>query len=205
MRRFVLAALFVLIALPAGALERWRTLPPTPAPILTDRSGEAEANGIKIHYAIYGSGPPVIFLHGGLANSDYWGNQVPTVAARHTVILMDSRGHGRSTRDARPYGYDLMADDVVALMDVLNILKADIVGWSDGGIIGIDLALRHKDRVGKVFAFAAFVDGDHDEAIKRAHTEYVAATIPNAGLLILPNVSHFAFLRDPDQLNFAIL
>ena len=273
MRRFVLAALFVLIALPAGALERWRTLPPTPAPILTDRSGEAEANGIKIHYAIYGSGPPVIFLHGGLANSDYWGNQVPTVAARHTVILMDSRGHGRSTRDARPYGYDLMADDVVALMDALKISKADIVGWSDGGIIGIDLALRHKDRIGKVFAFAAntrtsgvvedveknptfaafiaragkeyaalsatpneypafvdqiskmwfgepnwtdaeleaietpvlVVDGDHDEAIKRAHTEYIAATIPNGGLLILPNVSHFAFLQDPDQFNFAIL
>ena len=184
-----------------------------------------------------------------------------------------SRGHGRTTRDARPYGYDLMADDVVALMDALKIPKADIVGWSDGGILGIDLALRHKDRVGKVFAFAAntvtsgvvegveknptfaayieragreyavhsatpkeydafvdqiskmwadqpnwsddqlkaidtpilIVDGDHDEAIKRAHTEYIAATIPHAGLLILPNVSHFAFLQDPGMFNFAIL
>ena len=273
MLRFVLAALFVLITGPCGALERWETLPPTPAPIATDRSGMADANGIKIHYVIYGKGSPVIFLHGGLANSDYWGNQVPAVAAGHTVILMDSRGHGRSTRDARPYGYDLMADDVVALMDALKIPKADIVGWSDGGIIGVDLALRHKDRVGKVFAFAAntltsgvvedveknptfaafiaragkeysalsatpseyaafvdqiskmwfgepnwtdaelktidarvlVVDGDHDEAIKRAHTEYIAATIPHAGLLILPNVSHFAFLQDPDQFNFAIL
>ncbi len=186
---------------------------------------------------------------------------------------MDSRGHGRSTRDARPYGYDLMADDVVALMDVLKIPKADVVGWSDGAILGIDLAMRHKDRVGKVFAFAAntvtsgvvegveknptfaayidragheysehsatpkeyaafvdqiskmwadqpnwtddqlkaidtpilVVDGDHDEAIKRPHTEYIAATIPQAGLLILPNASHFAFLQDPDQFNFAIL
>jgi hypothetical protein len=82
MRRFVLAALFVLITLPASALERWETLPPTPAPIATDRSGMADANGIKIHYAIYGHGSPVIFLHGGLANSDYWGNQVPAVALR---------------------------------------------------------------------------------------------------------------------------
>ena len=49
------------------------------------------------------------------------------------------------------------------------------------------------------------VDGDHDEAIKREHTEYIAATIPHAGLLILPNVSHFAFLQDPAQYNFAIL
>ena len=149
-----------------------------------------------------------------------------------------------------------------------------MVGWSDGAILGLDLAMRHKDRVGKVFAFAAntvtsgcqsrasrrtrpsrayieragheyaelsatpkeydafvdqiskmwadqpnwtdaqlkaidtpvlVVDGDHDEAIKRAHTEYIAATIPHAGLLILPNTSHFAFLQDPDQFNFAIL
>jgi pimeloyl-ACP methyl ester carboxylesterase len=273
MRPFVLAALFALVTLPSSALERWETLPPTPASIPTDRSGEAEANGIKIHYAIYGQGSPVIFLHGGLANTNYWGNQVPAVAAHHTVILMDSRGHGASTRDARPYGYDLMADDVVALMDALKIPKADIVGWSDGAILGIDLELRHKDRIGKVFAFAAntvpsgvkegveknptfaayieragheyaelsatpkeydafvdqiskmwadqpnwtdaqlqaidaptlVVDGDHDEAIKREHTEYMAATIPHAGLMILPNVSHFAFLQDPGTFNFAIL
>ena len=274
MRPLLLALALVLAAgPPALAAERWETLPPTPPPIPTDRSGEAPVNGIAIHYAIYGQGSPVIFLHGGLANTDYWGNQVAAVAAHHTVILMDSRGHGRSTRDARPYGYDLMADDVVALMDSLKIAKADIVGWSDGGILGIDLALRHKERVGRVFAFAAntvtsgvidgveknptfaayieragreyaaqsatpkqydsfveqigkmwaeqpnwsdaelkaidtpilVVDGDHDEAIKREHTEYIAATIPHAGLLILPNASHFAFLQDPRQFNFAIL
>ncbi len=134
MRRFLFTPLLVLATLPALAAERWETLPPTPAPIATDRSGEAQVNGIGIHYAIYGQGSPVIFLHGGLANADYWGRQVPAVAAHHTVILMDSRGHGRSSRDARSYGYDLMADDVVALMDSLKIARADIVGWSDGGI-----------------------------------------------------------------------
>ncbi len=77
------------------------------------------------------NGSPVILLHGGLANADYWGNQIKALAPYHTVIVMDSRGHGRSTRDSRPYGYDLMADDVVALMDVLKVPKADIVGWSD--------------------------------------------------------------------------
>jgi len=273
MRPFLLAPTLVLAVLPALATERWETLPPTPAPIHTDRSGDAHVNGITIHYAMYGQGSPVIFLHGGLANTDYWGDQVESVAAHHTVILMDSRGHGRSTRDARPYGYDLMADDVTALMDSLKIAKADIVGWSDGAILGIDLAMRHKERVGKVFAFAAntvtsgvkdgveknptfaayieragrdyaahsatpkdydsfvdqiskmwaeqpnwndaqlkaidtpilVVDGDHDEAIKREHTEYIAAMIPHTGLLILPNTSHFAFLQDPRQFNFAIL
>jgi pimeloyl-ACP methyl ester carboxylesterase len=273
MRKLLITWLIALATLPTVAAERWQTLPPTPAPIATHRAGLAKVNGISVYYAIYGHGSPMIFLHGGLANTDYWGNQVPAVAAHHTVILMDSRGHGRSTRDARPYGYDLMADDVVALMDYLKIPKADIVGWSDGGILGIDLAIRHKDRVGKVFAFAAntvisgvidgveknptfaayiaragheyakqsatpgdyqafvaqiskmwaeqpnwtddqlksidtpvlVVDGDHDEAIKREHTEYIAATIPHAGLLILPNVSHFAFMQDSAQFNFAIL
>jgi pimeloyl-ACP methyl ester carboxylesterase len=273
MHRFLLALVGILATSPALAGERWETLPPTPAPIAADRAGHAQVNGISIYYAVYGHGSPVIFLHGGLANTDYWGNQVAAVAVHHTVILMDSRGHGRSTRDARPYGYDLMADDVVALMDSLDIPKADIVGWSDGGILGIDLALRHKDRIGKVFAFAAntvvsgvkdgveknptfaayveragreyrtlsvtpgdydafveqisrmwaeqpnwsdaqlkaidtpvlVVDGDHDEAIKRDHTEAIAAAIPHAGLLILPNASHFAFLQDPGQFNFAIL
>jgi len=128
MRPFLLAPTLVLAVLPALAAERWEILPPTPAPIPTDRSGGAHVNGITIHYAMYGQGSPVIFLHGGLANTDYWGDQVPAVAAHHTVILMDSRGHGRSTRDARPYGYDLMADDVTALMDSLKIAKADIVG-----------------------------------------------------------------------------
>ena len=273
MRRFLILCFMIFAAVPAFAAERWEMLPPTPTPLAGGRSGHAHVNGISVHYAVYGRGSPVIFLHGGLSNADYWGLQLPAVAAHHTVIVMDSRGHGRSTRDARPYGYNLMADDVVALMDELKIAKADIVGWSDGGIVGLDLAMRHRDRIGKVFAFAAntvtagvvegveknptfaafieragheyakysatpkeydafvdqiskmwaeqpnwtdaqlkaidtpilIVDGDHDEAIKRPHTEYIAATIPHAGLLILPNASHFAFLQDPKQFNFAIL
>src|SRR6201987_1357728 len=187
MRQFLLAATLVLAVFPALAAERWEIFPPTPAPIPTDRSGDAHVNGITIHYAMYGQGSPVIFLHGGLANTDYWGDQVPAVAAHHTVILMDSRRHGRSTRDARPYGYDLMADDVTALMDSLKIAKADIVGWSDGAILGIDLAMRHNDRVGKVFAFAAntVTSGVKDGVeknptfaafIKRAGREYEASS-----------------------------
>lgn len=255
------------------AAERWQTLPPTPAPVATAQSGYAQVNGVKLYYTSTGQGSPVVLLHGGLANSDYWGLQVKALAAQHQVITLDSRGHGRSSRDARPFGYDLMADDVVAVLDQLKIPKADIVGWSDGAILGLDLAQRHPTRVGKVFAFAAnsqtsgvkdnvdkdptfaayieragkeyaklsptpkeydafveqishmwasqpnwsdadlgkirtpvlIVDGDRDEAIKRDHTEYLAATIPGAGLLILPNASHFAFLQDPALFNAALL
>ena len=186
-RNFVghLFLILVLSVLVASAAERWEVLPPTPAPIKSERSGQANANGISIYYAVYGQGPPVILLHGGLANADYWGNQIKALAPYHTVIVMDSRGHGRSTRDSRPYGYDLMADDVVALMDVLKVPKADIVGWSDGAILGLDLAMRHPDRVGRVFAFAAntVTSGVKDDVeknptfaafIKRAGHEYEA-------------------------------
>jgi pimeloyl-ACP methyl ester carboxylesterase len=149
---FISACLFATVA---QAEERWQTLPPTPRPIPSEITGIAPINGIKLFYATIGQGPPVVLLHGGLANSDYWGNQVPALAAHHQVILVDSRGHGRSSRNAAPFGYDLMADDVVGLLDHLGLKRADIVGWSDGAIIGIDLALRHRDRIGRVFAFAA--------------------------------------------------
>jgi pimeloyl-ACP methyl ester carboxylesterase len=85
-------------------------LPSTPGPIESERSGRAKVDGIKIYYAEYGKGSPVILLHGGLANGDYWGNQIKALAPYHTVIVMDSRGHGRSTRNSEPYGYDLMAE-----------------------------------------------------------------------------------------------
>ena len=111
-------ALLLLLPLQATAGEPlWQTLPPTPAPVPGEHSGHAKVNGISLYYATIGRGPPVVLLHGGLSNSDYWGNQVKALAPHHTVIVVDSRGHGRSTRDARPYGYDLMADDVVALLD----------------------------------------------------------------------------------------
>ncbi|HEX5321863.1 MAG TPA: alpha/beta fold hydrolase, partial [Stellaceae bacterium] len=176
------------------------------------------------------------------------------------------------TRNQQPYGYDLMAADLLGLLDYLKIAKAAIVGWSDGAIIGLDIAMHHPERVSKLFAFAAnsdpsgvadiekspvfnayiaraekeyealsptpkdykpfldqigkmwetqpnwtavdlkkiavptwIVDADHDEAIKRENTEFMAANIPGAGLLIQPKVSHFSFIQDPAQFNADLL
>ena len=142
----------------ASADPQWLKLPPTPSLPKALHSGYAPVNGIKIWYAVFGHGKPVIMLHGGLANSNYWGNQVPVLARHYEVIVMDSRGHGRSTRNDQPYGYDLMASDVVGLMDYLKIQKAAIVGWSDGAILGLDIALHHPERLSKLFAFAANSD-----------------------------------------------
>jgi len=138
--------------------ERWMTLPPTPSLPTSTQSGKVEVNGAALWYAVFGSGPPVVLLHGGLANSNYWGHQVPALAQNHQVIVIDSRGHGRSTRSSAPYGYELMASDVVGVTDKLGVAKAAIVGWSDGAIIGLALAMRHPERVDRLFAFAANAD-----------------------------------------------
>jgi pimeloyl-ACP methyl ester carboxylesterase len=153
------AALTVSIAGPAEAQDLWRTLP-APAPLPPAAlQGYVAHDGARIWFSAYGAGPPVILLHGGLANSDYWGGQVPALLRDgHRVILIDSRGHGRSSRDSRPYTYELMASDVVAVMDQLGVQKAAVVGWSDGAIIGLVMALKNPERLTKVFAFAANMD-----------------------------------------------
>jgi pimeloyl-ACP methyl ester carboxylesterase len=159
-RGFLLAALFGALgtASTGQAEPLWLTLPATPTLPTPEHSGYAPVNGIKIWYAEFGHGDPVILLHGGLANANYWGSQVPVLAENYQVIVMDSRGHGRSTRSSEPFGYDLMASDVVGLMEFLKIPKAAIVGWSDGAILGLDIAIHHPERITKLFAFAANAD-----------------------------------------------
>jgi len=269
-----LALAFVLgVGASALAEPRWTTLPPTPTLPQATRSGHVPVDGVRIWYAEFGRGEPVILLHGGLANSNYWGNQVRALAKGYRVVVIDSRGHGRSTRNEQPYSYELMASDVVAVLTHLKVEKAAIVGWSDGAILGLELAIHHPERVSRIFAYApnsdpsgvkeeglrsptvttflaraekeytqlsntptafkAFaddigkmwatqpkitkeqlngirvptwiVDGDHDEVIRRENIESIAAEIPGAGLLILPEVSHFATLQDPELFNRDVL
>jgi pimeloyl-ACP methyl ester carboxylesterase len=155
-----LIALLLLISFVAPAraqpAEAWRTLP-APAPLPAwDMEGRVSHAGARIWFAAFGAGPPVILLHGGSGSSDLWGGQVPAlVAAGRRVIVIDSRGHGRSTRDARPLGYELMETDVVAVMDALSVPKADVVGWSDGAIIALVMAMKDPARESRVFAFGA--------------------------------------------------
>lgn len=148
----------LIAASPAPATPLWQTLPdPAPMPA-ANHSGRVPINGVQIWYAEFGSGPPVILLHGGMANSDYWGAQVVALSRNHRVIVIDSRGHGRSTRDARPYSYELMTDDVIGVMDALHVRRAAVVGWSDGGNIGLIMAMRHPTRISRLFAFGANAD-----------------------------------------------
>jgi len=150
----------VLIAANACSAERWAMLPafpPMPAP---KTSGMAPVNDIEMYYAEYGEGEPMLFIHGGLGSADVWDYQVAEFARDHRVIVADSRGHGRSTRSQQPFGYDLMTSDYVALLDYLKLDKVTLVGWSDGGIIGIDMAMKNPEKLTRVIAQAANVTTD---------------------------------------------
>jgi pimeloyl-ACP methyl ester carboxylesterase len=243
---------------------------PLPADGIT---GYVEHDGARIWYASNGAGPAVILLHGGHGNAGNWGFPVPAlVAAGYTAVVVDSRGHGRSTRDARPYSYQLMGEDVLAVMDRLRIGRAAFIGWSDGACTALILGDRHPERVAGVFYFGCNMDrsgtkefvytetigrclsrhkkdyaalsptpGDfdavleavglmqrtqpdyaaddllgigvpvtivqaqHDEFIRHEHADYLARTLPDAALVDLPDVSHFAPLQRPEAFNRVVL
>lgn len=235
--------------------------------------GHIEHNGARIWHASIGAGKPVILLHGGLGHSGNWGHQIqPLLDAGHRVVLIDSRGHGRSTRDGQRYTYQLLASDVLAVMDHLAIARASLIGWSDGACTALILGDQHPERFAGVCFFAcnmdpsgtlpfvptavidncfarhrldyatlsatpdgfdafvaavgamqrtepnyaaadlaairvpvAIVHSAGDEFIKSEHAAYIAATIPSAGLVTLPGVTHFAPLQRPALFNQAML
>jgi pimeloyl-ACP methyl ester carboxylesterase len=108
-------------------------------------------------YAIYNKNgkEPVILIHGGLGNSDEWGFETPLLAKAYEVIVIDCRGRGRSSMSEQPLSYELITTDVLSLMDYLHIKRASVVGESDGGIIGLVMAIHHQYRINKLFAFGA--------------------------------------------------
>jgi pimeloyl-ACP methyl ester carboxylesterase len=144
------------------------TLPPTPDLPRARESGYVNlSSGVDIWYGQFGAPlkesikhhfSPILFLHGGFANSQYFGQQISALIKdrkRSTVISIDSRMQGRSTGLDQPITYELMRQDVVGVLDHFNIPSATVVGWSDGGIIGLDLAINAPSRLDRLFAFGA--------------------------------------------------
>jgi pimeloyl-ACP methyl ester carboxylesterase len=271
----LLAVFTVSICVSQPVKPLWKTLPEVPSMPAADESGLAPVNGIKLYYAVFNKNgkDPVILLHGGLVSSDEWGFEVPLLAKMHQVIVVDSRGHGRSTMSNQPFSYNLMSSDVLQLMDHLKVSRASIVGWSDGGIIGLILAIKYPERVNKLFTFGTnynlsgyknepvdsalssefmarvqasyrklspapgdfevlrkalgkmystepdlktedlgkikaptlIAGGEYEQFIKREHFEELAHLIPNARLLILPNVSHAGPLQDHLQFHQVLI
>ena len=114
----------------------------------------------SIYYETYGKGSPVLVLHGGLGSLKDMSSQIIALSASHYVVAPDSRGHGRSTDSSAPLSYSIMAGDALAILDRLHLDRVDVVGWSDGGIVGLDLAMRYPDRIRRLVAISANYDVD---------------------------------------------
>ena len=143
-RGAAIAALLVLAGVAAREAGR-EALGVDPRELARDagarRDGDVPSGDARIHYASYGKGDAVVLLHGGLGNGAYMVFQLQALAPAHHVIVIDSRGQGRSTRGTHARcTYHQMAEDVIAVLDALKIDRASVVGWSDGAIVGIDLA-----------------------------------------------------------------
>lgn len=169
--------------------DRWKTLPPTPDLPPAASTGLVSRRGAKLFHASFGDGDPVLLLHGGLANANWWGHLVRALAPRFRVIVMDARGHGRSTLGDPPLTYEALASDAAAVLDACGVERAAVVGWSDGGIAGLQMAMTQPGRVSRLFAFGANASPDGlraggasspvvKEFTRRCETEYAALAKP---------------------------
>ena len=150
-----LSTLFRFDSYAQGNPSKWSVLPDTPKLPKSTRQGILPVNDTQIFYAQFGQGPSVLFLHGGLANSNYWGAQIEELSKSFRVTVLDTRGHGRSPFNSGSLSYRLFASDVVEMLKALGIPKTAVVGWSDGAITGIQLAISNGDLISGLFAFGA--------------------------------------------------
>jgi pimeloyl-ACP methyl ester carboxylesterase len=120
----------------------------------------ADVNGVNLYYETHGTGSPMVLLHGGLGSGEMFGPIIPTLADHHQVILVDLQGHGRTADVDRPLDIRLMADDVAALIDHLGLRKPAVVGYSLGGGVALQVAIRHPEKVGRLVAASAHVSRD---------------------------------------------
>ena len=121
--------------------------------------GSVLSQGAEIHYTSYGKGEPILLLHGGLSNRLSWFSQLPwLVEAGRRVILVDTRGHGGSGLGRSDFSYRLLAADAVRVLDALGVERTDVIGWSDGGNVALQLARDWPSRVQRIVAISANFD-----------------------------------------------
>jgi pimeloyl-ACP methyl ester carboxylesterase len=146
--RLALALAALLLAPGAGASDA-----PEPAPKPAGRY--FKIRGLRLYVEEQGSGPALLLLHGGAGNGMQFEKQLPDFAPRHHLVVPDCRAQGRTTDRRGPLTYHDMAEDMVALLDQLDLDRVDVMGWSDGANIGLDMAMHHPGRVGHLVTFGA--------------------------------------------------
>jgi pimeloyl-ACP methyl ester carboxylesterase len=114
-----------------------------------------DIGGLKTWYDTAGEGDPLVLLHGGISTNDTWGSQIPAFAERFNVIAVERRGHGHTPDVEGPFNYSDMANDTIGFLETLVKQPAHLVGWSDGGIVGLLVAIERPDLVRKLVAISA--------------------------------------------------
>jgi pimeloyl-ACP methyl ester carboxylesterase len=117
-----------------------------------------QVNGMQMYYEVSGAGNPLIVLHGAYMNIPTMGAIIPQLAKTHMVYALELQGHGRTTDIDRPITYPNLADDVAAFMDAVGLKKADVFGYSMGAAAGLQVAIRHPDKVNKLVAASVAYD-----------------------------------------------
>jgi pimeloyl-ACP methyl ester carboxylesterase len=127
----------------------------------------ADVNGLSLYYEEHGAGEPLVLLHGGLGAAELWAPVLPALAAGRRVIAVDLQGHGHTADVDRPFRAETMADDVAALIEYLGLERADVMGYSLGGMVALRTAIQHPQRVRRlvVVSIAFRRDGNHADAI----------------------------------------
>lgn len=114
-----------------------------------------DVNGTKMYCEVYGEGPPLLLTHGNGGSISAFSKTIPYFAKKYKVIAVDSRAHGKSTDSRDSLSFEMMADDMAALLDAMHIDSSYVIGWSDGGINAILMAMRHPNKVIKFAATGA--------------------------------------------------
>jgi pimeloyl-ACP methyl ester carboxylesterase len=135
----------------------------------------AKLNGIDLYYETHGSGRPIVLLHGGLGSGEMFAPIMPALAEHHQVITPDLQGHGRTADIDRPIDIRLMAGDIAALIDDLQLDKPDLVGYSLGGGVAMQTAFQHPEKIRKLVAVSANVRRDAIPAEMLAQQGQVSA------------------------------
>ncbi|MDN5920366.1 MAG: alpha/beta hydrolase [Pseudonocardia sp.] len=159
----------------------------------------AAVNGLQMYYEVHGTGRPLVLLHGGILTFDLsFGRVLPALAEGHQVIGVELQGHGHTADIDRPLQLDLLAEDVVALLDRLGIERADLFGYSLGGLVATEVAVRHPERVGRLVLAATHFrpDGYHPE-IQDPRQD--SPRLPTADDFTEMQTAYAAVAPDPDH------
>lgn len=156
----------------------------TPSTTTAAETGYAPVNGLQMYYAIYGGptdGAPLVLLHGGVAASETFDPLLPALGQGRQLVTADLQAHGRTRDIDRPLRYDHMADDVAALLAHLGIGRADLLGYSMGGGVALQTAIRHPGMVGRLVVVSMTMkrDGSYPEVL--AIFDQMEANAPQIG------------------------